>query len=128
MDTFIGIGLVPLPWLHMTSVTPVFRSDPIGGSEPVSGCSFNSFYLLFIYLFLFSKVSRPESLARLDPGLLRPFSFVLSKTFLFMSFHFSVFNYVEAVSNGRLINIYFYTIRLENGVSCLYKMIYKTIV
>ena len=45
-----------------------------------------------------------------------------------MSFHFKVFNYAEAVSNGRPINIYFYTIRLQNGVSCLYKMIYKTIV
>ena len=47
---------------------------------------------------------------------------------LFMSFHFRVFTYAEAVSNGRPINIYFYTIRLQNGVSCLYKMIYKTIV
>ena len=45
-----------------------------------------------------------------------------------MSFHFRVFNYAEAVSNGRPINIYFYTIRLQNGVSCLYKMIYKTII
>ena len=45
-----------------------------------------------------------------------------------MSFHFRVFTYAEAVSNGRPINIYFYTIRLQNGVSCLYKMIYKTIV
>ena len=45
-----------------------------------------------------------------------------------MLFHFRVFNYAEAVSNGRPINIYFYTIYLQNGVSCLYKMIYKTIV
>ena len=45
-----------------------------------------------------------------------------------MSFRFKVFNYAEAVSNGRPINIYFYTIRLQNGVSCLYKMIYKKIV
>ena len=44
-----------------------------------------------------------------------------------MSFHFRVFNYVEAVSNDRPINIYFYTTRLQNGVSCLYKMTYKTI-
>ena len=47
---------------------------------------------------------------------------------LFMSFHFRVFNYVEAFSNGMPINIYSYRIRLQNGVSCLYQMIYKTIV
>ena len=47
---------------------------------------------------------------------------------LFMSFRFRVFNYVEAISNGRPINISFYTICLQNGVSCLYKMIHKTIV
>ena len=47
---------------------------------------------------------------------------------LFISFRFRVFNYVEAVSNNRPINIYFYTICLQNGVLCLYKMIYKTIV
>ena len=45
-----------------------------------------------------------------------------------MSFRFRVFNYTEVVSNGRPINIYFYTIRLQNSVSCLYKMIYKTLV
>ena len=45
-----------------------------------------------------------------------------------MLFHFRVFNYAEAVSNGRPINIYFYTILLQNGVSCLYKMIYEIIV
>ena len=44
-----------------------------------------------------------------------------------MSFHFKVFNYAKAVSNGRPINIYFYTIRLQNSMSCLYKMIYKTL-
>ena len=44
---------------------------------------------------------------------------------LFMSFRFRVFNYTEAISNGRPINFYFYTIRLQNGVSCLYKMIYQ---
>ena len=47
---------------------------------------------------------------------------------LFMSFHFKVLNYEEAFSNGRPINIYFYTIRLQNGLSCLYKMIHKTVV
>ena len=44
-----------------------------------------------------------------------------------MSFHFRVFNFMEVVSNGRHINIYFYTIHLQNGVSCLHKMIYKTL-
>ena len=47
---------------------------------------------------------------------------------IFMSFNFRVFNYAESISNGRPINIYFYTILLQDGVSCLYKMIYKTIV
>ena len=45
-----------------------------------------------------------------------------------MSFCFRVFNYVEAFSNGRPINIYSYTIRLQNIVSCLYKMIHKIII
>ena len=44
-----------------------------------------------------------------------------------MSFLIRVFNYAEVVSNGMPINIYFYTIRLQNGVPCLYKMIYKTL-
>ena len=35
---------------------------------------------------------------------------------------------MKAISNGRHINIYFHTIRLQNGVPYLYKMIYKTIV
>ena len=46
---------------------------------------------------------------------------------LFMSFHFRVFNYAEVVSNGRPINIYFYTIRLQNDVLCLNIMRYKTL-
>ena len=33
-----------------------------------------------------------------------------------MSFHFRVFNYAKAVSNGRLKNIYPYTIRLQNDI------------
>ena len=45
-----------------------------------------------------------------------------------MSFHFRVFNYMKVVSNSRPINIYFYTIHLQNDVSCLYNMIYKIIV
>ena len=48
---------------------------------------------------------------------------------LFVSFPFLLsLNYAEAFSNSRPINIYSYTIRLQNGVSCLYKMIHKTIV
>ena len=45
-----------------------------------------------------------------------------------MSFRFRVFNYAEAFSNGRPINIYSFTIHLQNDISCLYKMIHKTIV
>ena len=47
---------------------------------------------------------------------------------LFMSFRFRVFNYAETFSNGRPINIYSYIIRLQNDVSCLYKMIHKIII
>ena len=48
-----------------------FWSDQIGGSEPILGCLFNSFCLLFICLFVclfvfFVKVSRPKSPARLE--------------------------------------------------------------
>ena len=45
-----------------------------------------------------------------------------------MSLRFRVFNYAEAFSNGRPINMYSYIIRSQNGVSCLYKMIHKIIV
>ena len=45
-----------------------------------------------------------------------------------MSFCCRVFNYAEAFSSGRPINIYSYTIHLQNGVFCLYKMIHKAIV
>ena len=83
----------------------------------------------------FSKVSRPLSPAR--PSLLRLFSFILSKTFLFMSFHFRVFNYAEAfhlhwhkaflniaetVANDRPINITFIQkYSYYKGISSLFK-------
>ena len=64
-----------------------FRSDLIGGSEPVPECSFNSFYLPF-YLFYFFQKCRdsnprpdPNDGSKLESGLLRPFLFILSKTF-----------------------------------------------
>ena len=38
--------------LDQLSCNTPFRSNPIGGSEPVPGCSFNSFiYFLFICFF-----------------------------------------------------------------------------
>ena len=90
---------------------PIPTRIPIGGSKPKpQGRPFNSFILHFIK-FSFSKVSRPESPARPE-GRVRTgarftptFSFILSKN-LFMSFRFKVFNYAEAFSNGRPINIY----------------------
>ena len=90
---------------------PRARPDLVGKFNPKPlGRPFNSFILHFIK-FSFSKVPRPESLARPE-GRVRirarftpTFSFILSKH-LFMSFHFQVFNYVEAFSNGRPINIY----------------------
>ena len=39
----------------------LFWSDPINESEPVLGCSFNSFYL---FVFFFQKCRDPESSAR----------------------------------------------------------------
>ena len=109
---------------------PRARSDPIGGSETKPG---DARLILFIYLlfkFSFSKMSRLESPAqpvwriRTGARFTQTFPFILSKH-LFMSFHFRVFNYAEAFSNGRPINIYSYTIHLQNGLSCLYKMIHK---
>ena len=109
---------------------PQARSDPVGGSEPKPE---DARLILFIYIFIkfsFSQMSRPESLARPEwwirtgARFTSTFSFILSKH-LFMSFRFRVFNYVEAFSNGRPINIYSYTIRLQNDLSCLYKMIHK---
>ena len=52
----------------------------------------------------------------------------LIKTFYLYHFLLEFLNYTKAFSNIRPINIYFYTIHLQNGVSCLYKMIHKTIV
>ena len=79
-----------------------FWSDPIGKSKPVSGCLFNYFYLLFIYLFFFSQKCRdlnpwpnPNGGYEPEPSLLRLFSFILSKHFI-LSFHFRVFIYTEA--------------------------------
>ena len=89
--------------------------------------------ILFIYLFIFKSVATriPGPTRMVDPNRSPVYSdrFHLSyQKILLMSFRFRVFNYKEAVSNGRPINIYFYTICLQNDVSCLYKMIYKTIV
>ena len=91
------------------------------------------FIYLFIKIFFFKNVAtRIPGLTRMvDPNRSPVYSdrFHLSyQNILFMLFCFRVFNYAEAFSNGRPINIYSYTIRLQNGVSCLYKMIYKTIV
>ena len=71
-----------------------------------------------------TRILDPTRMADLNRSLVYFDRFHLSyQNILFMLFHFIVVNYAEAVSNGRPINIYFYTIRLQNGVSCLYKMI-----
>ena len=46
------IKMIMVRVLERSCSTP-FRSDPIGGSESDPGCSFNSFYLLFIWLSFF---------------------------------------------------------------------------
>ena len=118
-------------------VAPLSLSDPIGGFELVLGCSFNSFCLifnLFVCFFFFCKsvaTRIPGPIRRAGPNRSPVYSdrfHLSSQNILFMSFRFRVFNYAEAFSNGRPINIYSYTIHLQNDVSCLYKMIYKTIV
>ena len=64
---------------QLTCHTP-FRSDSIGGSKPVPGCLFNSFYLLFIDLFSFFQKCQdpnpqpdPNGRSKPEPGLLRHF-------------------------------------------------------
>ena len=49
--------------------------------------------------------TRPERRVRTGARFTPTFSFILSKH-LFMSFRFKVFNYAEAFSNGRPINLY----------------------
>ena len=84
----VAIVLVPLT-IHIgvsLCITP-FRSDLIGVSEPVPRCSFNSFYL-FIYLFQKCRDvnPRPNPNGGSEPelGLLRLFSFILSKNFIYV--------------------------------------------
>ena len=90
--------------------------------------------ILFIYFFfLFKSVATripgPTRMANPNRSPVYSDRFHLSyQNILFISFRFRVFNYAEAVSNGKPINIYFYTIHLQNGVSCLYKMIHKSII
>ena len=110
-----------------------YRSDPICGSEPDTDARLILFFFfhLFVCLFIFCKsvaTRIPGQTRRADPNRSPVYSdrFHLSyQNILFMSFHFRIFNYTEAFSNGRPINIYSYTIRLQNGVSCLYKIIHK---
>ena len=88
-----GLG-APCPsalWLHSCSTH--FRSDTIGESEPVPGCSFNSFCLLFICLFVclfvclfFVKVSRPEGRIRTESRFTPTVFIYLIKTFYLCHF------------------------------------------
>ena len=112
------------------SYSTPFRSDQIGRSEPLPGCSFNSSFFLFFFFF---KVWPPESPARLKWQIqtetqFTPTVFIyLIKNILFMSFYFRVFNYAEAFQMVGHKHLLLYN-TFTNDVSCLYKMIYKTIV
>ena len=91
--------ILGMDWLSRHQV--VSRSDPNGGSEPVTGCSFNSLDLHFIK-FSFSKnvaTRIPGSTGMANPNRSSVYSdcFHLSyQNILFMLFHFRVFNYTEA--------------------------------
>ena len=88
-------------------------------------------FTFYLFVFFLSVVTRiPRSTLMVDPNRSPVYSDIFHLSYqniLFMSFHFSVFSYAKAVLNVRPINIYFYTISLQNGLSCLYKMIYKTL-
>ena len=118
------------PFLTYMPCSTLFRTDPIGGSKLDLGCLFNYFYLfVFFFKSVATQILGPTRMADQNRSPVYYNRLHLSyQNILFMSFHFRVFNYAEAVSTDRPIDIYFYTIRLQNGVSCLYKMIYKTIV
>ena len=77
----------------------LFRFDPIGGSELVLGCSFNSFCLLFI-CFFFVKVSRPESLARPE-GRIRTGALFTPTVFIYLIKTFYLCHFVLGFSITR---------------------------
>ena len=100
-----------IAWYQSLCSDPRARPDPVGESEPKPrGRPFKIFFYMLLS-FLFQKCRDPNPWLDLkggskqEPGLLRCFHFILSKHF-FMSFRFKVFNYAEAFSNGRPINIY----------------------
>ena len=114
-------------------VAPLFGPTRLADPNQFQDACLILFVYFLFFLFIFFQKCRdpnpwPDSngYSESEPGLLRPFPFILSNI-LFISFNFRVFNYMKTVSNGRTINIYFYIIRLPNGVPCLYKMIYKTL-
>ena len=100
------------------SCSTPFRSDPIGGSEPVLGCSFNYFYLIFIYYYFFKSVATripgPTRIADLNLSPIYFDRFHLSyQNILFMSFRFRVFNYAEAIcKTPTLLNVIIVVIEL----------------
>ena len=119
----------------MSNVSVAPLSDPTRLEDPNwirDACLILFVYFSFFLFFCKSVATQiPGQTRRANPNQSPVYSdrFHLSyQNILFMSFRFRVFNYAEAFLNGRLINIYSYTIRLQKGVSCLYKMIYKTIV
>ena len=90
-----------------------------------------SFVCLFVFFFFCKSVATRilDLTQRADPKQSPVYAdrfHFFYQNILFRSFRFRVFNYAEAFSNGRPINIYSYTIRLQNGVSCLYKMIVQS--
>ena len=82
------VGINQMVASHKLNVAPLLWSDLIGESEPDPGCSFNSFSFFFLFFtillnFLFQKCRDPNGRSEPEPGLLRPFLFILSKRFIY---------------------------------------------
>ena len=118
--------------LHCRAITVA----PLFGPTRLASPNWIRVTRLIIFIFIFFQKCRdpnPRSdLTRMTNSNRSPvysdrFHLSYQKHFIYV-ISFSSFQLRGSISHGTPTNIYFYTIRLQNGVSCLYKMIYKIIV